>query len=103
MDPAIDRIKREQITDKFEMLRILMERAERLSTDGPTKKQMTMEAYVHLVSSDKRYQQTYSMIPLATIELIIEALIYASKTAVAVNKKTGCITALKGLFTRSSA
>ncbi len=103
MDAGINYIKANGITDKFDIIRVLMEHAEKLSQDGPTKKRLVMEAYVKLNNMDSQVQKTYSMIPLNSIELIIDALVYASQTVIAINKKTGCFAKIKGLFKKKSS
>lgn len=103
MESAIDYIKRNRVTDKFEIIKILMERAERLSPNGAEKKKMVIEAFVNLNNSDSRVEKTYSMIPLNSIELIIDALIFASNTAISINKKTGCFDKVKAWFSKKKA
>lgn len=103
MDTAVDYIRQQKLTDKFQIIKILMEQAERLSADGPTKKKMVIEAYVKLNSVDANVQRTYSMIPLNTIEMIIDALVFASNTAISINKKTGCFAKVKSWFSKKPA
>jgi hypothetical protein len=98
MDSAIAYIRQRNITDKFDVVRILMERAEQLSNDGDEKKKLVMEAYVKLNSEESAGR--YKLIPLNSIELIIDALVYASKTAISINQSTGCFDKIKGWISK---
>lgn len=100
MDTAIDTVRQKKLTDKFDIIRALMERAEQLSTDGDVKKQMVIEAFVKLHESDPTSQRTFQAIPLNSISLIIDAIVYATKTAIAINKRTGCFDKFKQMFTK---
>ena len=92
----------EHITDKFQIIQILMEQAERLTARGEQKKNLVLESYMKL-NEDGQGEQTYSVIPLATIQLIIKSFIYASKTAIHINEQTGCWTWFTGLFKKKPA
>jgi len=95
MSPALKTIKDSNMTNELDIIKVLMERSERTKLDGRAKKDLVVKSYVDLVNGDS---QKYKMIPLNTIEMVIEALIYASKTAIAINEKTGCISMIKALF-----
>lgn len=96
MEKAVDYIKRNGITDKFQVVQILMEQAEQLSNDGDKKKELVIQAYTSIVASDTGNK--FQLVSFASIELIIEALIYASKTVIKINNSTGCLTKFMNLF-----
>lgn len=99
MQSAIDHIRRQKITNKFDIVKTLMERAERLTSNGEEKKRLVNEAYVNMVNDDaQRLPQLYSTVSLDTINTIVEAFIYVTKTAISVNKSTNCWSAFTSLF-----
>ena len=79
-----------------------MEHAEKVSHDGEQKQKLVIEAYKDLVdaraaSQDDRLK-ALPVIPIATIITIIEAFVYATKTAIAINKETNLFTKIKEWF-----
>lgn len=97
MDGAVQFVVDRNITNHLEILRILMERAEKLSDDGATKKRLVMDAYKQVLHAySKRAAgpglQRLGMIPLSTIEAIIEAITYFTKVSISINQTTGCWT-----------
>lgn len=95
MNPAIAKIRDNRITDINDAVRILMERAEVLSPSGPQKKQLVLQSYNRLSQAS---DSPFRAIPVTTVAAIIEAIIYATTTAIAVNKKTGCWEKFMALF-----
>jgi len=103
MDTAIEDIKKRGITDEFEIVRILMEQAEKQTTDGEKKKDMVVETYVKLLSQDEKEdgeQKRLKMIPINTIVLIINAFVYITKTGIEINKKTNAWEKVKEFFSK---
>jgi len=102
MDNAKKIIRDKKITDKYEIVKILMESAERLSNNGDEKKELVIKAYTELTSEaqagDGRLK-LLPVIPIGSIITIIEAFIYATKTVVEINKKTGIFDKIKDFFT----
>lgn len=102
MDEAIENLKKKGITNEFEIVKILMERAEQLSHDGEKKKEMVIESYIKLANQqsgdDSDRLKLIPIVPIDTIVLIIEAFIFISKTAVSINEKTGVWLKVKNFF-----
>ena len=102
MDAAKKYIIDHKITNEYEVVKILMEQAEKMSNDGEQKKQIVLQAYSELVdaraaSPDDRLK-ALPVVPMSTIITIINAFIYASKTLIAINKETGIFNKVKDWF-----
>lgn len=102
MDNAVRYIQQNRVTDKFQIVKVLMEAAEKISNDGPTKKHLVLESYAKVAAANA-HPGTYSAIPITTIELIIDAFIYASKSVMEFNQQTNCWSSFMALFKKSPA
>ena len=103
MERAIQEVRTRKLTNKFDVLNTLMNYAEKLSPNGPEKKRLVLEAYTKLAAEDSANRGTYGVIPITTVELIIDTLIYASKTAIEYNKSTNFLSKLTAMCKKDSS
>ncbi len=101
MEQAIQYIKTQNIQDYIQIIKILMETAEKQSGDGTTKLELVMTAWKN-ISASPSYKNITAGVSLDTVHAVIEAIILATKTSIAVNKTTGCWSAFKNLFKKKT-
>ena len=107
MDNTVAYIQSKGITNEYEIIKLLMEKAEKLSSVGQQKQALVVQSYMKL-ASDQPKNSTASgeplkvaipVIPVDTIVSIINAIVYISKTAISINDQTGIVTKMKSCFT----
>lgn len=94
MDSAEEEIKKRGVTNEFEIVKILMEQAEKLSKDGEEKKNLVIASYVNLLSNDEG-ERRLKVMSIDTIIVIINAFVYITKTGIEINKRTNFIQKIK--------
>lgn len=102
MEAAINYIQSQNIQDYIKIIKVLMEQAEKLSADGSQKLDLVISAW-NEISNLPQFQSLLGNVPLDTVTAVIEAIILATKTSIAVNKSTGCWTSFKALFKGKSS
>src|SRR5690349_3210942 len=101
MESAIQYIKTQNIQDYIQVIKILMEHAEKQSSDGSTKFDMVVSAW-RQISISPEFRNIFGGVSVETVSAVIEAIILATKTTVAVNKSAGCWTAFLSLFKKKN-
>ena len=99
MITAIQYIQSRNIQDYIQIIKILMEYAEKQTTDGTVKLNLVLDAWNTLCLAPF-YREILANVSLTTVNNVIETIIFASKTPIAVNAATGCFSSFKKLFKR---
>jgi hypothetical protein len=100
MDTVVNYIKNQNISDYIMVIKMLMEAAEKQSSDGETKLDLVLSAWTQ-ISTSPEFTNIFRGVSMQTVQAVIEAIILATKTSVAVNKSTGCFKSCLAMFKKS--
>ena len=101
MDAAIAYVKTQNVQDYVQIIKILMESAEKQSTDGSTKYSMVIDAWKK-ISTAPEFKNILGGVSLETVNGIVEAIILATTTTIAVNKGAGCWKSFLSIFKKKA-
>lgn len=101
MNEVIEYVKlhSEEFTSYIEIIKLLMEQAERESVDGLEKLTIVLHAW-DTIKCSPTIATGLRHVPTSTVQTVIETIIFATNTTIAVNKSTGCWTSFIALFKR---
>lgn len=100
MDSVITYIKTQNISDYITVIKMLMESAEKQSPDGTEKLDLVLNAW-EKISASPEFSNIFGGVSMETVRAVIEAIILATKTSVAVNKSTGCFKSCMAIFKKT--
>ncbi len=84
MEPRIQNLKANNVTNPMVIVQSLMEGAETLSADGQTKRNLVIEAFTKLVHWSNSTGKLGN-ISIDTVQTIVDAFIYATRNAININ------------------
>jgi len=102
MDSVIQYINNQNVTDYIQIIKLLMEQAEKISADGGEKFNLVVNAWT-TISNSPAFANVLGPVSFETVKAVIETIILATKTTIAVNKSTGCWTSFLSLFKKKPA
>ena len=88
-----------EFTSYLDIIKLLMEQAEKQSLDGAEKLTIVLHAW-DIIKNGTSFAIDLKSVPTSTVQAIIETIVFATKTTIAVNKSTGCWTSFLALFKR---
>ena len=88
-----------QFHSYFDVIKVLMENAEKMSADGEEKLNLVLSSW-EILQKSPCFTAVLGPVNMETVKIVIETTIFVTKSTVAVNKLTGCWTAFRAIFKR---